>query len=227
MWEDGLKKDTLDVFDVVSKMECIKNLYLCGGTGISLQIQNRFSEDLNFELLNYKGEIKNLSISKIIDEVSSTFPNCRKEILGDNQILFYVGNNVKLSFFQPANRVPELNDGFTYNNLKTVSIQDALGMKLYTTSVRHTFRDYYDIYSLLQEKDCNLQKGINYALSFSRHQLKSKILCSTLLSPSLFISEQSFELMAPKYKINEKQISSFLSEKLATVQIKKKKGLHL
>jgi Tfp pilus assembly PilM family ATPase len=60
MWEDGLKKDTLDVFDVVSKMECIKNLYLCGGTGISLQIQNRFSEDLNFELLNYKGEIKNL-----------------------------------------------------------------------------------------------------------------------------------------------------------------------
>lgn len=41
MWREGLTDKTFEVFDRVSKLECIKDLYLCGGTGISLQIQNR------------------------------------------------------------------------------------------------------------------------------------------------------------------------------------------
>lgn len=32
-------------------MNCIKDLYLCGGTGISLLLQHRQSEDLDFELM--------------------------------------------------------------------------------------------------------------------------------------------------------------------------------
>jgi len=192
MWQDGLTSNTLDVFEKISKLDCIKDLYLCGGTGVSLQIQNRLSEDLDFELLNYRGEKKNLDIASILGEISEVFPNFKKEILGEDHILCYVGNNVKLSFFRPINRVPELNEGFVYNNLKTVSLQDSLGMKLFTTTVRHTFRDYYDIYSLLQDDKCSLEKGIKYALSFSRHQVKSKMLCSTLLLPSLFLPDKHF-----------------------------------
>ena len=93
MWQDGLTSNTLDVFEKISKLDCIKDLYLCGGTGVSLQIQNRLSEDLDFELLNYRGEKKNLDIASILGEISEVFPNFKKEILGEDHILCYVGNN--------------------------------------------------------------------------------------------------------------------------------------
>ncbi len=92
MWQDGLTSNTLDVFEKISKLDCIKDLYLCGGTGVSLQIQNRLSEDLDFELLNYRGEKKNLDIASILGEISEVFPNFKKEILGEDHILCYVGN---------------------------------------------------------------------------------------------------------------------------------------
>ena len=48
MWRNGLRDNTLEVFDKVSQLDCIKDLYLCGGTGISLLLQHRQSEDLDF-----------------------------------------------------------------------------------------------------------------------------------------------------------------------------------
>ena len=63
MWRNGLRGNTLQVFDQISRLDCIKDLYLCGGTGISLLLQHRQSEDLDFELLNYRGDIKQLDVS--------------------------------------------------------------------------------------------------------------------------------------------------------------------
>jgi len=53
------------------------------------------------------------------------------------------------------------------------------------------------------------------------------MLCSTLLLPSLFLPDKHFSLMNPKYNVDNNQIASFLTEKLAGVQIKKKKGLKI
>jgi hypothetical protein len=48
----GLTAATEEVFEQVSQLECIKGLFLCGGTGQSLQVNHRLSEDLDFELSN-------------------------------------------------------------------------------------------------------------------------------------------------------------------------------
>ena len=40
--------------------------------------------------------------------------------------------------------------GWRYNNLKTPTLQELLGMKLFALCVRTVFRDYYDIYCLLE-----------------------------------------------------------------------------
>ena len=50
MWRNGLRDNTLEVFERVSQLDCIKGLYLCGGTGISLLLQHRQSEDLDYAL---------------------------------------------------------------------------------------------------------------------------------------------------------------------------------
>ena len=208
MWRNGLRENTLEVFDKVSQLNCIKDLYLCGGTGISLLLQHRQSEDLDFELLNYRGEIKHLDVSGISNEIVSVFPNCQRELLGQQHILFYVGDHVKLSFFAPQNRVPALHTGFTYNNLKTVDAQDALGMKLFTITVRSLYRDYYDIYSLLQA-GYSFEEGLDYALKFTRHQVHSKAVLSALITPTLYPKPQDFELMQPKYNVSAEEMADY------------------
>ena len=52
MWRDGLRENTLEVFDKVSQLDCIKDLYLCGGTGISVLLQAGYSfeEGLDYAL---------------------------------------------------------------------------------------------------------------------------------------------------------------------------------
>lgn len=52
MWHNGLRDNTLEVFDKVSQLNCIKDLFLCGGTGISLLLQTglSFEEGLDYAL---------------------------------------------------------------------------------------------------------------------------------------------------------------------------------
>ena len=214
MWRNGLRDNTLQVFDQVSRLNCIKDLYLCGGTGISLLLEHRQSEDLDFELLNYHGDIKQLDLSGISNEIVSVFPDCQREILGQQHIQFYIGDHVKLSFFAPKNRVPALHTGFTYNNLKTVDAQDALGMKLFTITVRSLYRDYYDIYSLLKA-GLSFEDGLDYALKFTRHQVHSKAILSALITPALYPKPQDFDLMQPKYDVSAEEIANYLMEVIA------------
>ena len=42
----GLAPHTLQVFEAVSKLDCIKSYLLVGGTALSLQMGTRQSEDL-------------------------------------------------------------------------------------------------------------------------------------------------------------------------------------
>ncbi|MBR6018308.1 MAG: nucleotidyl transferase AbiEii/AbiGii toxin family protein [Paludibacteraceae bacterium] len=208
MWRNGLCDNTLRVFDQVSRLNCIKDLYLCGGTGISLLLQHRQSEDLDFELLNYRGDIRQLDMSGISNELVSVFPDCKREVLGPQHIQFYVGDHVKLSFFAPKNRVPALHVGFSYNNLRTVDAQDALGMKLFTITVRSLYRDYYDIYSLLQA-GLSFEEGLAYALKFTRHQVHSKAVLSALITPTLYPKPQNFDLMQPKYNVSPEEMADY------------------
>jgi len=221
-WKLGLRQETIPVFEAVSQMEVIKGLYLCGGTAQSLQIKHRKSEDLDFELLGLRKERPMLDFSAISNEVSSIFPDCRKEFLSKNQLQIFVNGNVKLSFFRPENSVPELGKGFVYNNIVTPSLQELLGMKLFTIAVRSAFRDYYDIYALLKE-GYDLAKGVEYAGKFSRHTIHSKFIYSILLNENYFHKPEGFSLLEPKYDVSTKDIADFIQQYIKEQDIKIKK----
>jgi len=221
-WKLGLRQETIPVFEAVSQMEVIKGLYLCGGTAQSLQMKHRKSEDLDFELLGLRKERPMLDFSAISNEVSSVFPDCRKEFLSKNQLQIFVNGNVKLSFFRPENSVPELGKGFVYNNIVTPSLQELLGMKLFTIAVRSAFRDYYDIYALLKE-GYDLAKGVEYAGKFSRHTIHSKFIYSILLNENYFHKPEGFSLLEPKYDVSTKDIADFIQQYIKEQDIKIKK----
>lgn len=221
-WKLGLRQETIPVFEAVSQMKVVKGLYLCGGTAQSLQMRHRKSEDLDFELLGLRKERPMLDFSAISNEISSVFPNCRKEFLSKNQLQIFVNGNVKLSFFRPENSVPELGKGFVYNNIVTPSLQELLGMKLFTIAVRSAFRDYYDIYALLKD-GYDLAKGVEYAGKFSRHTIHSKFIYSILLNENYFHKPESFALLEPKYDVSTKDIAEFVQQYIEERGIKIKK----
>ena len=221
-WKLGLRQETIPVFEAVSQMEVVKNLYLCGGTAQSLQMKHRKSEDLDFELLGLRKERPMLDFSAISNEVTGVFPDCRKEFLSKNQLQIFVNGNVKLSFFRPQNPVPELGKGFVYNNIVTPSLQELLGMKLFTIAVRSAFRDYYDIYALLKD-GYDLAKGVEYAGKFSRHTIHSKFIYSILLNENYFSKPEGFSLLEPKYDVSTEEIAAFVRQYIKENDIKIKK----
>ena len=87
-WRQGLKLETIPVFETVSQLEFIKGLYLCGGTAQSLQLLHRKSEDLDFELIGTRKERPQLDFSAISNAVTDVYPDCRKEFLGRNSSRF-------------------------------------------------------------------------------------------------------------------------------------------
>ena len=48
MTVQGLSDETAKVFESVSKLNCIKDFILIGGTALALQTGHRISEDLDF-----------------------------------------------------------------------------------------------------------------------------------------------------------------------------------
>lgn len=218
-WKRGLKSETVPVFEAVSQMEIIKGLYLCGGTAQSLQMMHRKSEDLDFELLGIRKDRPQLDFAAISAAVSAIYPDCRKEFLGRSQLQIFVNGNVKLSFSRPENAVPELGKGFVYNNIVTPSLQELLGMKLFTIVVRSTFRDYYDIYALLKA-GFDLEQGIVYAGRFSRHTIHSKTIYSILLNDNYFNKPAEFSLLDPIYDVSTTDIAEFVKQYISERGIK-------
>lgn len=211
---EGLTKETAAVYDKISQMNCIRDLYLCGGTSIALQINHRLSEDLDFELLGTRKERPNLSYSEIINEVCGIFPGTEKDMLGNDHFQMFLPNHVKLSFFRPEKSLPSLTRGYVYNNIKTPSLQELFGMKIFTTTVRTVFRDYYDIYCLL-EAGFDFKTALKYALDFTRHTAHTKSVLSTLITPQLFTKEPDFdERLHPKYSISAEDICERIKQEI-------------
>ncbi|MBR4625085.1 MAG: nucleotidyl transferase AbiEii/AbiGii toxin family protein [Alphaproteobacteria bacterium] len=86
-------------------------------------------------------------------------------------------------------------------------------MKMEVMLRRSNFRDYYDIYSILQS-GVDINTLIDNALRYSRHRLKTKNLISMLTNGQRFRVEQNFHQMHPVYDVTAKEIEEFLKEKL-------------
>ena len=217
----GLTPKTAEVFDAISRLDCIRGLYLCGGTGQSIQMNHRLSEDLDFELLGTSQNRPELDLAGIRNDILKAFPAARTEILGNDQMHAFInGGEVKLSFFRPGNPVKYIHEGYRYNNIVTPSLQDLLGMKLYTICVRSKTRDFYDIYCLL-EKGCSLSEGISYASYLSRHNFKSKTMMTNLLTPALYQINEEFRMMQPSMDVTSDAICQRMLKAIADENIKK------
>lgn len=214
---EGLAPQTSDIFEKVTQLECIKEYVLVGGTALSLQLQTRNSEDLDFmKWRTSKKEKMEVDWPKIEKELETIGKIENRDVLGFDHVEFVV-NNVKFSFYATERYTPEMNIVDFKNNLKLASPEAIGAMKMEVMSRRNNFRDYYDIYSILQNGG-DLQKMIDNALKHSGHRLKTKQLIQILTTSARFRKDERFSQMQPKYNVSPLDIENYIKELLKGIK---------
>lgn len=219
----ALVEKTRNVIESVSQMDSIKPYVLVGGTALSLQIQNRLSEDLDFmRWQGHRDEKMDVDISAIQKELETRHTIDSLNILEFNHVEIHIDGGVRLSFYAPEKRSPVLKTVRYLNNLVLADIDTIASLKMETMMRRTVFRDYYDLYCILNMKRAeDIKSIIDNALKYSGHSLKSKNLLGMLVNSDRFRSDSSFNQLNPKYIISAKEIEAFMIEKVRDVYLQK------
>lgn len=205
----GLAPHTSRVFEAVSTLACIKPYLLVGGTALSLQIDTRQSEDLDFMKWRTKTDQKTEVDWYGIEKELSTIGKVQSRNLLDIDHVEFVVEEVKLSFYASPKYSPVSTPIPWLNNLKLADIKSIGAMKMEVMMRRSNFRDYYDIYSILQA-GIPIQELISLALSYSGHRLKTKNLLAMLTNGSRFNRDAHFEQLMPVYQLTALEIENYI-----------------
>ena len=209
----GLTTNIEAIIEQVAQLECIKPYILCGGTALAMQIGHRKSEDLDFMMWRIskteKPEVNWNAIERELKEKIGEIENFN--MLGFDQVEFVV-KGVKFSFFVSDNLSPVTAPTDYLGNIRLADIESIMAMKMEVMLRRMKFRDYYDIYCMLQE-GYSIHNGIEKALNLSRHRLSSKNIIAMLLGGQ-FVPDNNFATLEPKYDVTKEQIREYIMQKL-------------
>jgi len=211
---NGLAPHTAELFEELSRLECIRDYCLIGGTALALQLNHRLSEDFDFcRWKTRENERVSVDWSGIEHELSR-LGHVSKNLLDFNQCDFNL-KGVKLSFY--GNNLSKAPAGLVrqdfLNNIK-VADKTSIGiMKLEVMLRRYSFRDYYDIYAILKDR-IPLKDLIDGAGKYSRHRLKTRDMLTMLTKGKNFTVDKNFAALQPKYKVDSNDIEHFLVDEI-------------
>jgi hypothetical protein len=205
----ALAPHTSKLFDKVASLECIKPYFLVGGTALALQLDTRLSEDLDFMNWKLQKEQK-LEVDWVaIEKELKTIGTIEARDIWDFNHVEFVVSGVKISFYSSEKSSPVTSPVYLKDNLKLADVEAIGAMKMEVMLRRSNFRDYYDIYSILQQ-GTNFKKLVDISLSYSGHVLTTKNLLAILTDSSRFQIDSGFEQLNPKYKITPAYIEVYL-----------------
>ena len=211
----GLSQHTEKVFEQISKLECIKNYTLIGGTALALQLGHRVSEDLDFcKWRKSKNDFVRIDEWKQIIGELTAIGKVEKNILDDNHIDFKV-NDVKITFYadnefkEPKALVKQP----FLNNLKIADVKSIGIMKAALMLHRNTHRDYYDIYAILQS-GVSLKDIVYGAANYTEHRLKTKNIIAMLVDSGQIQIDRRFQELNPEYDFDLAFLEKGISEKV-------------
>ena len=210
----GLAPQTSELFDAVTCLDCIKPFVLVGGTALSLQLNARLSEDLDF--MRWKqGSKDKLEVGwpAIKKELSTIGEIESEDIMGFDHVEFVV-NGVKLSFYAaPRKQLSTMQPIVFRNNLRIADVRTIGALKMEVMLRRAKFRDYYDLFSILKS-GVDINELIPLALEHSGHKLKQKNLLAMITNGEFFSKDSQFEALSPIYNVTSTDIQEFIKAKL-------------
>jgi predicted nucleotidyltransferase component of viral defense system len=208
----GLTRQGFKVFEVIKKSELFQEYVLIGGTALSLQINNRLSEDLDFCKWQDNPEIHNKEVNwPELEKFLKTLGDVRTDIIDLYQVNFFL-DDVKITFYSNGiTSYSEIETSSEFENIKLASVDSIGAMKFEVLSRRNLFRDYYDIYSILKE-GISLKQLVSKSSRYSLYRMKTKNVLGIISDGSLFRKEENFALLEPRYNVSSQDIQLFIRE---------------
>jgi predicted nucleotidyltransferase component of viral defense system len=196
----GLSQPTETVFEQVSLLNCITGYTLIGGTALALQLHHRLSEDLDFCKWKTKTGERIIVDWSLIERELSQIGDIKKDLLGDNQCNFILNDHVKLSFYgNNMFKEPEGLHKMPFLNRLSIADVETVGvLKMEVMSRRRTFRDYYDMYVIL-ESGVPLGNILAGTGKYTRHGLNTKNMLSILNNTENITEDTSFKHLNPAH----------------------------
>lgn len=191
-------------------MECIKPFVLVGGTALSIQLQTRQSEDLDFQRWKTgKDDTLDIGWNVIQSQLATVGEIQHVDVFGFDQVSFVI-SDVKVSFYAaPRKRIPTMQEVPYLNNIRLANVESIGIMKMEAMMRRSKFRGYYDIYSILKS-GADINRLITRALQHSEHKLKTKSLMMMLTNGQLFHKDEQFETLHIVYDVTAIDIQEYI-----------------
>jgi predicted nucleotidyltransferase component of viral defense system len=206
---NSLTPQTADVLTFMSGISELKDFTLVGGSALSIHLQHRLSEDLDFftwfETLNMVG------MDSIVRQISKGHSVKILNTYSDGIDISL--NGVKVTFF--ASSWDKLkNRELLYKNCSVGKLELLTAMKVNTLSLRAKFRDYYDLYVITKEV-FDIKKIFDTALEYIPGMTK-KIFSMQLVYVE-DVDDETIEHLNPKYEISLDEIRIFFEEEIKKI----------
>jgi len=206
---NSLAPQTADVLTFLSEIPELKNFTLVGGSAISIHLHHRLSEDLDFftwleglEIAQTDSLLKHIS-KKHSFKFLNTYSNGLDVLIDNVKITFFSNDWEKLKDREPL-----------YKNSFIGKLELLSAMKVNTLSLRAKFRDYYDLFVLVQEV-FDIKKILDISLEYIPGMTKK--IFSMQLTYVEDIDDERIEHLNPRYKITLDEIRIFFEEQIKKI----------
>ncbi len=150
-----------------------KNFVLSGGTALALQLGHRKSFD--FDLFTEK-EIS----SKLLEKLSKDIKVKTVSVDSSDELTFFNNNDIKVTFlyypFKSIHKTIDLNNGIKLAPVDEIAIQ-----KAYTIGRSGEYRDYFDLYTILNMEKVTLDQLIKEAEKKYKSLFNTKLFLEQLV----------------------------------------------
>ncbi len=205
----GLAPQTENLFHRIAALPCLQHFVLVGGTALAMQLGTRLSEDLDFMKWRVaKDEAMDVNWPVIKRELESVASVDSMNLMDFDHVEFIV-DGVKVSFYAAGRYAPPMKPILIKENIRIADVRAIGVMKMEVLLRRATFRDYYDIYSIILSGE-DLHEMIQMALAHSDHRLKTKQLIAMLTNGSHFSRDARFEYLSPVYNVSPSDIEQYI-----------------
>lgn len=150
MFEQVLPDTTRKLLSALNDEINKQNFYLGGGSGLSLQLGHRISEDLDFFTT------KSFHPQQLAHYLDSNFQY--QETLASSGTLYCNINDVKVSFLEY--KIPLIYSLIDFQKIKVADWRDIMAEKFKTLSQRGSRKDFFDIYTCFINKKLSIAEGI-------------------------------------------------------------------
>ena len=200
---DYLLPKTRQVLIELSQSEIMADFTFVGGSALSCYLTHRLSEDLDF--FTWNNTMDTETVLSIFDQ------EYLKIINRSSQQIDILYKDVKITFFSNKWKELKISRNPLIGNLKIASLELLGAMKVNTLFLRAKFRDYYDLYCLVNE-GYNIEEL--YELSIKLFPGLTKRLFQIAFTFTDDIIDDDITHLSPKHVISKKGIEVYFQKKI-------------